>query len=468
MIQRRLRAVFVAVFLAAAALAPGAAAAVAADTRAQEMAPWLQYVIDADRAAFNVPGVSAAVIFDDGSTWSGVSGRSFVSPDQPVARDTPFVVGSITKTFVASLIIELRDDGLLSLDDALSNWLPDYPNASNITIRQLLSHTSGVFDYFNHTKYAEEVYAHPGRAWTPSEILGTFPHAPYFAPGTDYHYSNTNYVLLGLVAEAVGGAPIGDQLRSRFWNPFDLDETHIQSEGAPPANSARGYWWANGRYVDKGDSSGYRPTRSAATVAWSVGDVVASARDVADWADALYGGQVLDPDSLAEMTDWEANPGNGHYGLGTRVREYDGRVMYGHTGSLRGYTAVMWHVPSEDVTFVVLTNRGRSNAYATMMDDLMDAVFGGNDDLAPSVPGSLAAAPRSGRYVKLTWAASRDNVPGTIRYRLFRDGTAIARTAMLTFTDRPSAGKHTYRVRAIDASGNLSAKSVGVTTTAFR
>ncbi len=275
-------------------------------------------------------------------------------------------------------------------------------------------------------------------------------------------------MLLGLVAEAAGGASIGQQLRARFWGPLDLDDTYIQSEGPPPASAARGYWWSDGRFVDKGDQSGYRPTRSAATVAWSVGDIVASAPDIATWAIALYGGNVLAPGSLAEMTDWQANPGGGHYGLGVRVKEYRGRLMYGHTGSIRGYTSVVWYVPSEDATFVVLTNRGRSDAFDAIVHNLMDVAFGGPDNKAPSVPVGLTTAPRSARYVTVTWAASFDNMPGAVFYRVFRDGVAVGRTTQVSFTDRPRVGVHTYRVRAIDVAGNRSAKSQAVTASAFR
>ncbi len=468
MIQRRYRAALLALVLACVAFLPNAAVVAAGGGQAQDLAPWLQNAVDSERVAWKVPGVSAAVILGDGSHWAGVSGRSFVAPDQSVASDTGFVVGSITKTFIASLILELRDDGVLALDDPLANWLPDYPNAANITIRQLLSHTSGVFDYFNHTDYPGAVYGNPGKSWTPTEILTRFAHAPYFAPGTGYHYSNTNYILLGLIAEAAGGAPVGQQLRTRFWKPLGLDDTHIQSEGPPPASAARGYWWSDGRFIDKGDQSGYRPTRSAATVAWSVGDVVASATDIADWANSLYGGEVLSPASLAEMTDWQANPGDGHYGLGVRVQEYGGRQMLGHTGSIRGYTSVVWYVPSEDATFVVLTNRGRSDAFEAIVNRLMDVAFGGVDETAPTVPSGIAAAPRSFRYVDLSWKASFDNMPGTIRYRVFRDGAAIGTTTLVTFTDRPRIGRHSYRVRAVDPAGNRSVKSAAATTTAFR
>jgi len=117
---------------------------------------------------------------------------------------------------------------------------------------------------------------------------------------------------------------------------------------------------------------------------------------------------------------------------------------------------------------VVLTNRGRSDAFEAMVEDLMDVALGGVDETAPSRPSGVAATARSARYVDLSWNASFDNMPGTIRYRVFRDGVAVGSTTLIGFTDRPRAGTHSYRIRAVDLSGNRSAKSGGVTTTAFR
>lgn len=450
-----------------AQIGPGAAVTGASSTRAEVLGPALQGVIDSQRLSLNIPGLSSAVIFGDGSRWSGVSGQAAVDPDSAVAPETPFVAGSITKTYVGSLILDLRDEGSLSIDDAISRWLPDYPNAANITVRQLLSHTSGIFDYFRHGSFGPQVYGHPNRQWTPQEILTTFSHAPYFVPGTDYHYSNTNYVLLGLIAEAVGGAPLGDQLRSRYWNPLGLEDTFIQSAGPPPANAAMGYLRKTGHLVDIGDASGYRPTRSAASVAWGVGDLVAAAGDIATWADALYGGDVLEPASLAEMLDWGAYPGSGDYGLGVQTREYNGHRMYGHTGSLRGFVAAVWHVPARDTTFVVMTNRGRTNAQVSVTNALIDVAFAEADTIAPSVPGGLTAIPGANRHVQVSWNPATDNVPGGIRYRVFRDGSAIAALTMdLSLTDQPKAGRHTYRVRAIDAAGNRGGKSLPVSAVA--
>ena len=109
--------------------------------------------------------------------------------------------GSITKTFITSAVMELKEDGDLSIDDPLSKWVPDYPNAENITLAQLMSHTSGIFDYFQHPDYNLRVFDEPDHAWTAEEILTDFWRKPYCDPGTCYQYSNTNFVLLGMVVE---------------------------------------------------------------------------------------------------------------------------------------------------------------------------------------------------------------------------------------------------------------------------
>lgn len=468
MINRRVLRIAVALAWLCALIGPSAMPVAAADSRATNLSPALQSVIDKQRASLNIPGVAATVIFGDGSRWSGVSGNAALGPPTAATSQTPWVVGSITKTFMAALILQLSEDELLSIDDPLATWLPDYPNAANITLRQLLSHTSGVFDYFKHSKYSGAVFGDPGHHWTAAEILSRFAHAPYFAPGTGYHYSNTNYVLLGLVAEAVGGASVRDQLRSRFWEPLGLDRTYIQSAGVPPPDAAKGYLWSSGHFLEISDSSGYRPTRSAATVAWSVGDMVASADDIATWASVLYGGQVLEAASLTEMLDWERYPGGEGYGLGTSTQEWNGRRMFGHTGSIRGFVAAAWHIPSEDATFVVVTNRGRTNAHVAIPTALMEAVF--VDASPPSVPAGLTGVAQAHRYVRLTWDPAIDNEPHTITYRLVRNGSNIGkRTTELSFLDRtPSVGTYLYEVLAIDAAGNKSAKSPPVTVTAFR
>jgi D-alanyl-D-alanine carboxypeptidase len=226
-----------------------------------------------------------------------------------------------------------------------------------------MAHTSGIFDYFRHPEYNARVFNQPDHHWTPQEILEEFAADPYFEPGARHKYSNTNFVLLGLVIEAATGKPLGRVLRERLMEPLELDDTFCQCAGPPPPGSARGYLQTPTGPVGLDDGTDYRPTLSAATVAFSAGDIVSSSADLADWVRTVYGGQLLAPESLALMTDYTySGSAAAAYGLGTRTRVFEGERMFGHTGSLRGFAAAMWHYPEIDLTIVVLTNRGRIDA----------------------------------------------------------------------------------------------------------
>lgn len=307
--------------------------------------------------------MTAEIIFPDGSRWSGATGLADLGRELEATPATTFVTGSITKTFVTAAVMQLQEEGALSIDDPLANWLPDYPRAGEIKLVHLLSHTSGVFNYFEHPEYNIRVFNEPDHAWTPHEILDDFVLDPYFAPGAGYRYSNTGFVLLGLVIEEETGQTLGEVLRERFFEPTELDETFCQCNGPPPPDSSRGYLVRASGPVGLDDGTDFRPTKSAAMVAWGAGDVVSTASDLADWARTLYGGDLLTPESLALMTDFNySSYARGTYGLGTRTRVFENARMFGHTGSLRGFAAAMWHFPDTDLTIVVLTNRGRIEA----------------------------------------------------------------------------------------------------------
>lgn len=301
------------------------------------------------------PGLAAAVKLPDGSVWYGATGVLW--PDgPPVTPDTPFAWGSITKTLVATLVLRLVAEGVLDLDDRLDRWFPDYPGARKITLRMLLGHTSGIFDYFQHPDYPARVYDDPLHAWTPDEILSLTGKRTN-APGKGFGYSNTNYVLLGLILEQVTGTALADQIHDQLLAPLGLDETVFQQAGRPVGLvGAKGFWKEKGGgYKEWSDGTDFRPTTSTATVAWAAGAVEGSVRDLLDWEMALYEGDVLTPDSLAQMLDFD--PASG-YGLGARTQTVAKHPGYGHGGSLRGFISVMYRLPAEDLDVVVVTNVG--------------------------------------------------------------------------------------------------------------
>jgi D-alanyl-D-alanine carboxypeptidase len=318
------------------------------------------------RKALLLPGVEATVIFADGSTWSGAAGMADVAALRPVAPTTPFAAASVTKTFTSALILRYVDQGLLKLDDPLARWLPEWPNARKITIRMLLNHTSGIPDYFRNPKLDLALNRDKKRAWTAAEVLEAYvPKGAVFPPGTSWSYSNTNYLLLGVVAAKAGGAPWEELVRSELIDPLGLDSTYVQGFELPPAAPALAYRIIDGFYGPtpqaRTDGSTVVPFRSVATAAGSAGAIASTTGDLARWARALYGGTgVLSAATRREMLTFVKAYLYGtvtSYGLGASRVKFDGHTAYGHTGALVGTRAAIRYFPREKVTVAVLFNR---------------------------------------------------------------------------------------------------------------
>jgi len=312
-----------------------------------------------------IPGIAATVILADGRTWTGVAGDAVAATHAKVTPETPFAIASVTKTFTAALILRLAEQGRLTIDDPLSRWLPDYPNAARITLRMLLRHTSGLADFFQNPKFDAALNHAKGRVWTPAEVL-PFVAKPAFAPGKGWGYSNTNYVLLGLVAERAGGAPWADQVREEFFVPLGLASTYVQGVGTPdvpPAHANQMFIGFAGKILprDLGDGSTLAPFTAVATAAYAAGSIASTTEDLARWARALYGGDVLNPASLAEMLTFDPNIERYAalaYGLGASRVKIDGRfVAVGHTGALAGTRASIRWLPKQRVSVAVVFNR---------------------------------------------------------------------------------------------------------------
>ena len=273
-----------------------------------------------------------------------------------VTADTLFSVGSISKTFVAALAGRLAARGMIGLDDPLSKYVPTFPNAANISLRQLLNHTSGIKDLFQNLSPA--ITARPSRVWTADQVLagvGT----PYFAPGKSYHYSNTNYVLLGLAIEQATGQPIASLIRSEFLTPLGLDHTFYQVTEQAPGPKAHGYMGSASAPVDQWPVQTMIPFTSEVTAVGPAGAYVSNATDLARWATALYGGDVLDQATLASMVDISPSaPFKPRYlyGLGFEEWSMAGQTAWGHRGNLDGFWSTMAYLPASHITIVILTN----------------------------------------------------------------------------------------------------------------
>ena len=323
-----------------------------------ELAAKLQNRVDLWRVNHHAPGVAVAVRLPDGSRWIGTSGRAIRGANgRDVKAFTPFAVGSLTKTFMAALVLQLRDEGKLWLGSRISRWLPNYPKADKITVKQLLNHRSGIRDYFAHPKYEQKVFGRPKHRWSTREILSLVG-SRVCAPGQCYHYSNSNYVLLNKIVRKVTGRSAAQEIRRRFLKPLGLTDTYWQGHEQIDKVPAEGYWWTGSGYKRFSDGSRRRPNTSAATVAHAAGAYVSSVRDISDWQDALLSGSLHKPLSMELMLTFNRKSG---YGLGMRRAWLDGRPGIGHGGSLRGFVSIMYRLPEENLDVVILTNLGRTS-----------------------------------------------------------------------------------------------------------
>lgn len=332
----------------------------------------LQTALNGIRSSGKYPGSSAAVVFPDGSVWTGVSGAAVVAKTS-LTTDTLFSAGSISKTFVAALVGRLAAAGTIGLDDPLSKYVPDFPNAENITLRQLLNHTSGIDDLFDYSgTIGPAIVYRPTVTWTPAQVFARLLGPRFPKPGSNYYYSNTNYILLGLVIEKAAGQTVAALVRSQFLAPLGLTHTFLQTEETAQGPKAHGYCT-----VAPGNSCGSDATKastaydnfagtmlpftSEATAVGFAGAYVSTASDLAIWANALYGGSILDQATLASMVDISQTAGlktkpKYPYGLGLEQASVAGQLAWGHRGNLDGFWSAMEYLPAQHVTVVFMAN----------------------------------------------------------------------------------------------------------------
>jgi D-alanyl-D-alanine carboxypeptidase len=352
-----------------------------AELRAIAVRGILQRQLDESRERLGIPGVSVTIIFRDGSTWTGSSGRSDVRDGVDVDEHTAFAIASVSKTYTAALILALAGDGEIDLDASARTYLPEAAIDPRITVRQLLDHTSGLDDYFLHPPIDRALQAEPARFWSARRTLG-YVGKPYFPPGAGWHYSNTNYLYLGLIAERVTGVTLATALRERLFTPLGLEETWYQAVEKPRGPLAHGYRFASAARgaapIDLSDGTGVAPFTSVVTAAAGAGSIAATSSDVARWARLLYSGEVLGGEMTTRMIAGVAATAGYRprvpYGLGVQSFRIDDRVSLGHSGRLLGFRSAVRHFPGENLTISILTNQSRADP-GIVLEDLLEIVF---------------------------------------------------------------------------------------------
>lgn len=311
----------------------------------------LQNKIDSFRMANNLKGISASVIYPGMGTWNGVTGISHTGT--PITSDKLFGIASNTKLFTGVLLLKLAEKNIIHLDDSLHQYLPTFTNIDpNITIRQLLNHTSGLDDVTSIPGYPDSMLTNPNRVFTASELI-TWAGPPLFAAGTSWNYCNTNYLLAGMIAESATGQSYSQLLRDSILTPLQLDSTFLDVYETilyPVAQP----WQA-------GVNNDSIPRTSVNSAAWAAGAMYSTSGEMVQWYNALMNGQVLNSNSFNEMTTFV---GSGNYGIGISQATVIGRTVWTHGGTIwGGYNSSMMYDPATGIIICVLINQLPAQAF---------------------------------------------------------------------------------------------------------
>ena len=310
------------------------------------------------------PGGTAGLVLADGTTIAlavGVSDRTSATPMKPTDR---LLLGSVGKTYVSAVALQLVHEKRFGLDDPISKylggepWFGRLPNAERVTVRHLMTHTSGLVRYELNPKFTADLSANPDKVWSPEDRLAyLFDAHPPFAPGEGWEYSDTNYIVLGMVIERAGGAPYYEQLRKRILDKHGLKDT-IPVESRTVPGLVQGY--AGQKNPFGGSDEMIRDGKFAVNpqFEWTGGGLAVTALDLARWAKLLYEGRIVDAslmDDLLEGVPAKLGPET-KYGLGVIIRPTAHGVTYGHSGFMPGYQTDVMYFPELRTSIAVQVN----------------------------------------------------------------------------------------------------------------
>lgn len=292
--------------------------------------------------------------------FEGASGFANLADETPMPSDGAFRIGSITKMFTATVIMQLEEDGVLSLDDSLSQWLPEVaeqlPHGDEITVYQLLSHTSGIFSVVEHESYYVDIFSEiavdeeTGAVSLdcvqrdPNDTLASYVYGKdaLFEPGTSWYYSNTNYTLLGMIIEEAMDMPLTEAYHTNIYEPLGMESTFMDCYEDAVVDVVHGYTGSGDTMSDV--------TELHESVGWSAGGMVSTASDLTIFARGLFGGELFDdPETLVAMTTPAPNT---PYGLGMFISD----DYMGHPGYIAGFRSALNYSPEFDTVVVMLYN----------------------------------------------------------------------------------------------------------------
>lgn len=328
-----------------------------------------------------VPSALVGIVKDGKLVFIKAYGNGRLDPPTAANPQMRYSVGSISKQFTATAVLMLQEQGRLSLDDPVSKYFPDLTRASEVTIRELLSHTSGYQDYYPQD-YVPEFMVHPTTA---QHIMDTWAKKPLdFDPGTRWQYSNTNYVIAGAIVEKITGGPLFDLLKQRIFGPLGMKSVINTDQGSLTATDAVGYF----RYAA---GPPHPETKEGRGWLSAAGELSMTIEDLLKWDISLMNQTILKPGSYRQLeTDVQLKDGIGTgYGLGLDVFNSGNHRVLQHSGEVTGFTANNMVLPDDRVAIAVLTNQMASGASNTMVRQIFNLLETTQQDA-----GSTTAAQR--------------------------------------------------------------------------
>jgi len=373
-----------AILVAALVLVTGTASPGTAASSAKAPAV-LQAALDR-LVADGIPGVIAFQRNGD-QVYRATSGVREVATGKPIRTNDRFRIGSITKSFVSTVVLQLAGEHRLRLSDTVERWLPKaVPSGSSITVRQLLNHTSGLYDYTEDPRLLEPYADEAGYFWAPRDLLALAnSHPPLFKPGSNWSYSNTNYVLLGLIIEAATGRRASAEIKHRIIEPLNLRDTTFPLR-TPHITGRHTHGYFTNLPPESGVPDGVLDiTTLSPSHAWTAGGMISTVSDLASFHQALFSGRLLRPAQLRELMS--VVPGF-DYGMGITRWEAGCGTAWGHGGSFPGYYSVSLTSPDGSRQAVIALNSNqllRDQTY-TDLDTTIETAFCGQAPAAGHLP----------------------------------------------------------------------------------
>jgi D-alanyl-D-alanine carboxypeptidase len=332
------------------------------------LAEMLDNTLDSRRASMGIKSLSAAIVTANNGIWQKASGISSLSPLDSAETTYNYLIGSVTKMMTAACVMRLQEQGLLDVDDTIGQYIPAIPYIDpQITIRQLLSHTSGLYDALSNPAHQAALLSDLDYRWDAEEFIREFIDSPNNAPGATWDYCNTNYFLLGMIIEQVTGSPYYEVMRSMFFDPLGLETIRIPAFESLEGPVAHVWLDITGDGIRDDAHFFYMSYMSLNSVAGAAGGYFSTAEHIGRFVRQYLRGDLHNTESMAEVKTFIFAPGSqgNNYGLGLMANQFSGYTAYGHGGDL-AYSASSWYFPELDISITVLGNDAGYNSWTLL------------------------------------------------------------------------------------------------------